>query len=199
MIIDFYLDFISPFGYLANHRLKEILAGFPHVQVRHHAIDLPRVKLAAGNNGPTNRQIPPKIRYLTEDLGRWAKLYGMPMVESLAGPDTSTLNKGLYLAIDQGQAQRYVDAAWNAMWGAGIDPATAESRAFVSQAMGWEADTLADFSASGQAQDIYERENVAAIEKGIFGVPIFMIGDEMWWGNDRLDFVERYLQAQTAR
>ncbi len=153
MIIDFYLDFISPFGYLANHRIKEILGGFPHVQLRHHAIDLTRVKLAAGNDGPPNRQIPPKIRYLTQDLRRWADHYGMPMADKLAGPDTGAVNKGLYLAIEHGRAQQYVDAAWNAIWGIGIDPATPECREFISREMDWKPHILADFAASAQAED----------------------------------------------
>ena len=64
--------------------------------------------------------------------------------------------------------------------------------------MSWKPGELTGFANSSEAQERYARENEAASQRGVFGVPTFMIGEEMWWGNDRLDFLERFLVAQSA-
>lgn len=195
--VDFYLDFISPFGYLARHRLAQ-MASRHGWDVRYHPLDLPRIKLAAGNNGPSNRQIPPKIRYLTTDLQRWARRYGIPMVEVLPGPDTARVNKGLFLAIDRGVADRYVEEAWNSIWRDGRDPGDEASLAGLATAMGWSAGEFLDFVASAEANQRYEESCDQAIDTGVFGVPTFIADNEIFWGNDRLEFLEDALSPDSG-
>jgi 2-hydroxychromene-2-carboxylate isomerase len=197
-IIDFYLDFISPFGYLARHRLSQIVTDHACV-IRYHPIDLTKIKLAAGNNGPSNRNIPPKIRYLTTDLQRWARRYEIPMVETLAGPATEKMNKGLLWAIDLRVADEYVRQAWDCVWRHGRDPGDIRTLENLATSMGWRADDFIAFVDSEPAAQRYEAENQQAIGIGVFGVPTFLIDGEMFWGNDRLDFLEEYLAARENR
>ena len=63
----------------------------------------------------------------------------------------------------------------------------------VAADMGWDADDYLAFTVSVQAEARYQAATKAAHERGVFGVPTMIIGEEMWWGNDRLDFVEEYL------
>jgi 2-hydroxychromene-2-carboxylate isomerase len=193
--VDFYFDFISPFGYLARHGLQRLVARHPGTIIEYHPVDLPRVKLAAGNTGPTNREIPPKIKYLTSDLARWANLYGIPMVAVLPGPRTAEVNRGLYYASDRGVADAYVRTVWQGIWGEGIDPGTPAFLDVIANRMAWSATEFASYVDGTEALERFESSNLAAIQRGIFGVPIMMVGDEMWWGNDRIDFLERYVSA----
>jgi 2-hydroxychromene-2-carboxylate isomerase len=190
--LDFYLDLISPFGYLCHHRLRQLAARYP-LTVRYHPVELQRIKLAAGNNGPANRDIPPKIKYLTEDLHRWAVHYGIPMVTKLPGTETASLNKGVYFAADRDNADEYVRVAWDSIWAQGEDPGDAASLEGVARRMGWNAQQFEAFTLGEASASRYEVDNLAAIAAGVFGVPTVMIGDDMWWGNDRLNFVEAHI------
>ncbi|RYD84707.1 MAG: 2-hydroxychromene-2-carboxylate isomerase [Sphingomonadales bacterium] len=195
MAIDFYLDFISPFGYLARARLLDIAARHRET-VRYHPVDIRRLKLAVGNTGITNSAIPAKMAYFTRDFLRWADFYGIEIVSGLAGYDTGVLNRGLYLAIEKGQADAYVEQAWHCVWHDGLDPAASGTAADIEARLGWAKGELEAFVNRPEIVDRFAADTDAAGARGIFGVPTFLIGDEMWWGNDRLDFLERYLAAR---
>lgn len=195
MIIDFYIDFISSFSYLARGRLVE-MARRHGADIAYHPVDIAYLRHAAGNTGPSTSAVPPKMKYMQEDVRRWAALYGIPVVSSPAGYLTGALNRGLFLAIERGQAEDYVAAASARVWADGRDPAAPETERLVEQAVGWDPGELATFAASDRANHAYDRGNAEASARGVFGVPTFVIGEEMWWGNDRLDFVERYLAEQ---
>lgn len=195
MTIDFYLDFISAFGFLARGRLLEIARKFDQ-SVAYHPVDIKRIRLAAGNTGPSTSQIPSKLKYMTTDFLRWAEHYGLKMVGTPGGADTGVFNRGLYLAIDRNEADDYVRHAWNCVWRDGLDPGASDSHRELEARMGWRAGELNAFADRQETQDRYAEEIEAASRRGVFGVPTFVIGDDMWWGNDRLDFLERRLAAR---
>ena len=190
--IDFYLDFISPFAYLASFRLPAI-ARNAGASIAYHAIDLTAAKRAAGNTGPANREIPPKIRYLMTDLRRWAKRYGVPLVPP-SGFDSNAANRGLLWARDEGREDAYVRAVFDAIWGRGGNPADLGVLRSAIEAAGLSGDAFERAVHSGELDARYQEENRQAQAQGVFGVPIFLVGDEMFWGNDRLDFLEEFLR-----
>mgnify|MGYP002652042355 CR=1 FL=1 len=134
------------------------------------------------------------IRYLRKDLDRWATLYDVPLVfpKSLA---SETLNKAFLFAADHDAAEAFIKAAWARVWGEGADPADAALLAELARQFGWSAEALAAWVASSEAADRYEAGTQAAHEAGVFGMPTMIVGDEMWWGNDRLTFMEKALQT----
>lgn len=189
--IDFFFDFMSPFAYLAHERLA-VMADKYGYTLRYIPIDLPRAKLAAGNTGPANRDIPSKIRYLMQDLGRWADRYGLPL-EFPASLDSDRVNRGMFVAIDRSVARQYANAAWYLGWGRGGDFGSDSLLRELAGRMDWDAEEFAITLASPETEARYENANREAHERGIFGVPMMAIGDDMWWGNDRLDFLEEDL------
>jgi 2-hydroxychromene-2-carboxylate isomerase len=195
MAIDFYLDFVSSFGYLARGRFLEIARKYGQ-PVIYHPVEMARIRLAAGNTGPSTSAQPLKMKYMRTDFLRWADLYGLKMVSNLGGWDTGVFNRGLYLAIDRGEADAYAEHAWNCVWRDGLDPAAPSGEAELEGRMGWRAGELNGFANAPSTLERYAAEAEAATARGVFGVPTFMIGEEMWWGNDRLDFLERHLAAQ---
>lgn len=197
MAIDFYFDFISSFGYLARGRLLEIAHRHGETIVYRPA-DIRQLRLNAGNTGPTNSAIPAKLKYMLEDARRWADLYGIELVGKLGGFDTGVFNRGVYLALGKGEADAYVEHAWNCVWRDGVDPGAPGGEAELESRMGWKSGELRAFADAPETLDRYEKEIAAASARGVFGVPTFMIGDDMWWGNDRLDFLERHLAARAA-
>nr|AAK97635.1 2-hydroxychromene-2-carboxylate isomerase [Pseudomonas fluorescens] len=191
MIVDFYFDFLSPFSYLANQRLSK-LAQDHGLTIRYNAIDLARVKIAIGNVetfGPSNRDLEVKLDYLKVDLQRWAQLYGIPLVFP-ANYNSRRMNTGLYYSGAEVQAAAYVNVVFNAIWGEGIAPDLESLPALVSEKLGWDRSAFERFLSSNAATERYDEQTHFAIERKVFGVPTMFLGDEMWWGNDRLFMLE---------
>lgn len=192
--IDFYFDFISPFSYLAYQRLPGLAARFG-LGVTCHVLNLAEAKLLGGNTGPTSRDQPLKRRYNQKDKERWARRYGVP-IENPASYGPDRLNKGKFYADDQGATHAYIAYAWRRVWGEGGDMAGEEILRDTARHCGWDVEAFLAFTRSRAADDRYEAATLAAHQRGVFGVPTMMVGDEMWWGNDRLDFLEEFLRAK---
>jgi 2-hydroxychromene-2-carboxylate isomerase len=195
--IDFYFDFISPFSYLAYHRLPDLAARFGYT-LDYHVADLSELRRLAGNTGPRQTEQPLKLPYSRIDQKRWADRYGLPIKPPLGSHDSSLLNRGTFYALDRGQVRSYLDNAWSKMRRDGRDIAEEALRRDIARDLGWAPDEFLAFTLSPQSQDRYQASTQQAHARGVFGVPTMVIGDEMWWGNDRLDFLEEFLKSSAA-
>ncbi|AKM11745.1 hypothetical protein AB433_10405 [Croceicoccus naphthovorans] len=193
-MIDFFFDFMSPFAYLAHSQLPE-LARKHGYELRYRPIDLPAAKLAAGNTGPPNVSMPIKLRYLRKDLDRWAERYKIP-ISFPPSLKSELANKGVFFAEAKGQCKDYVRHVWSHSWGEGQDMSSEELLAEIASELGWEPDAFLAYVHSEEAEDAYRLSNEEAHSRGVFGAPIMMIGEEMWWGSDRLFFLDEYLSSQ---
>lgn len=191
--LDFYFDFMSPFAYLAHSRLPGMARKYG-CELAYRVIDLPAAKRAAGNTAPPNVSIPIKLRYLKTDMQRWAQRYDLP-IQFPKSLQSESLNTGLYYALDRGQAEAYVRSAWHPVWGLGGDMSDPSLIAGVARDMNWNPDDFLGFIQSAAARERYEQDQHAAHARGVFGAPTMMVGEHMWWGNDRLDFLEEHLSA----
>ena len=192
-VIDFYFDFISPFSYLAHCRLPAIAARHG-CEIAYHVVDLAVIKRDGGNTGPTTRDMPLKYRYSGTDMQRWAARYGVTITRP-SGYGPNRLNEGVFWAADRGAIGEYVTATWRRLWCEGGDMTDQALIRGVADELGWDAGELLAFTESEDAATRYRGSTRDAHQRGVFGVPTMMIGDEMWWGNDRLDFMEDYLAA----
>lgn len=189
--LHFYFDLMSPFAYLAHTRLPDLARRY-RLDIVYHPVHLPELKIAAGNTGPPNVTIPIKLRYLVTDMKRWAARYGVPLAfpKSL---DSAMANKAVLYAADRGQTRAYVEAMWLRTWGEGGDLSAPAVLADIGRSLGWAPPEVAAFVASPEADRRYAESTAAAHAQGVFGVPTMMLDDEMWWGNDRLQFLEEFL------
>ncbi|MDX3969221.1 MAG: 2-hydroxychromene-2-carboxylate isomerase [Bradyrhizobium sp.] len=192
--LEFYFDFMSPFAYLAYQVVPTLVREFD-LEFKLKVVDLPSVKKAAGNTGPRNVDIPLKIRYLKQDLLRWARRYGVPL-NFPPTLESARINKGVFYAQDRGVDGAYCEAAWSMGWGSGGDINGDIELKRIASTMGWNPIEFLEYLVSSDAEDRYRQATVEAEEHGIFGVPTILLGDEMWWGNDRLDFLREYLETQ---
>ena len=189
--LELYFDFMSPFAYLAHNRVCELAKRYER-DVIYQPIDLPSAKLAAGNTGPANRDIPVKIDYLMTDIHRWAEKLGLP-VTFPASLDSHKMNAGTFYALQKGCAKEYVREAFALGWGLGGDISSDQTLTKLAETMGWDPDHFVAYASAAKELPEYIASNQKAVGKGVFGVPTIIIGDQMWWGNDRLDFVEEFL------
>jgi 2-hydroxychromene-2-carboxylate isomerase len=192
--IDFYFDFLSPFAYLARGELLKI-AERHDCAIAWHAIDLMAVKKAAGNTGPGNRDMPVKLAYMKVDIARWVAAYGVPFTW-VGNYASRKMNIGALYARERGAETTYVRDAFHAGWGAGGKLDDPDLLRRLAQMQGWDGDDFLRYVASPEAAAVFEAGNTAAIARGVFGVPTMLLGDDMWWGNDRLVMLEKALAAR---
>jgi 2-hydroxychromene-2-carboxylate isomerase len=192
--MDFYFDLMSPFSYLAHIKLPDLARKYG-LTLAYHPMDIPQAKMAAGNYGPSNREVPAKIKVMLADLKRWAKRYDAPFAfppNLQVGP----WNVGVLYANDKNQAEAYVTAAYNKIWGEGCDPTELKNLESLAQDLDWDVADFMAFVSSNEGQTRFRKACVEAHQAGVFGAPIMMLDDEIWWGNDRFDFIEEYLQQR---
>jgi 2-hydroxychromene-2-carboxylate isomerase len=192
-VIDFYFDFMSPYAYLANCKLPGLAKSYGY-RIEYHPIDIPSAKIATGNYGPSNRELPSKIKVLEADLRRWAKRYDVPF-RLLPHADVRAWNIGTLYANKKGVAEAYVNGAYGRLWGLGADPGDTLQLRQIAESLQWDPDEFISYVGSTKAQTAFRKQCVLAHARGIFGAPIMMVNEEVWWGNDRLDFLEDYLKA----
>jgi len=192
--IAFFFDFLSPFGYLANVKLPGIAKKYG-ATIHYHPFDILLAKLAAGNYGLSTREIPAKARCVRQDRLRWAARYQVPMVTTLNGKRTPRLNTGVFYAARAGLAEAYVNAAYHQVWGMGVDPEDDAVIAALARELGWDEAAFLAYVNSPQAREEYADSQRQAHGRGVFGAPIMFVDDQMFWGNDRLMFLEEHLAA----
>ena len=192
--LDFYLDIYSPYAYLGFHRLQGI-AEKNGCSISYHPVDIKQLKIAAGNTGPANIEIPPKIKYLMTDLRRWADRYGLPFGGIPKAKNYARINSGIFYAMKKGRAEDYIKAAYALVWGRGDDADSDAELEALAQSLGWNSREFLNYLETYAAEQAFEDSIEEAIGRGVFGVPTVVMGDEMWWGNDRMDFLEEALGA----
>jgi 2-hydroxychromene-2-carboxylate isomerase len=194
--VEFFYDFTSPTAYLAWARLPQITER-TGAKLIYRPMFLGGVMQATGNRPPGT--VEAKGRWMREDLARWAKRFG---VEFRMNPHFPMMTLMVQRAacgwIDRPDFERYLAAIFNAAWKDGHNIADkAELEAIVSAA-GF--DPVAFFAA---AEDPANKEKLKAnteeaVSRGVFGAPTFFVhgagGEEMHFGQDRLDWVEEALK-----
>lgn len=191
--VDFLFDYGSPAAYLAWTQLGKLAADTGATVVM-KPILLGGVFQATGNRAPIT--VPAKGSYLFKDLNRYAKAYGVPLAMNPHFPiNTITLMRidvALSLAGDA-RLDAYRSAVFNAVWAEQKnmgDPATV---AAVLAPAGFESDELVEMAADPQVKETLKRWTQEAVDRGVFGAPTFFVAGEMFWGQDRLDFVRAAL------
>lgn len=197
--IEFYFDFGSPTAYLAYTQLPRI-AESQGAELIFKPVLLGGIFQASRNVSPVT--IPAKGRYMLLDLQRFARRYGVPLLFNPHFPiNTLQLMRGA-VGMQMHQPQRfqaYVDSLYQAMWAAGLnlgDPAVFEGA--LTRA-GFDAREILALCADAAVKERLKSETEAAVKRGLFGVPAMFVGDEMFFGQDRLDFVREALQPKTIK
>lgn len=194
--IDYYFSPLSPFCYLAGLRLEEIAARHG-VEIRYLPLD---ARALIERSGGTNNSAASEARksYRTQDLRRQAARLGMPI--DLAPPfyPTNPVPAAYAIIAAQkagGAVGALVHGFTKAVWSEGQNIADdGVIRAVLSQ-HGFDP-TLADKGLFTGAET-YERNLEAALTAGAFGVPFYVVGDERFFGQDRLDDLDAYLGTRT--
>lgn len=191
--VEFYFDLGSPYSYLAYYRLLQI-AEQQEIQIVYKPILLGGVFKATGNRSPI--EIPVKGVYSILDMQRWSEYYHIPMHMNPHFPmNTLTLMRiltGVQL-LHLEKFEQVLKLLFDAMFGTPQNLNEPTVLAEVLKPSGFSVEDIMSMVQSDVVKQKLITETEQAIQRGIFGAPTFFVGDEMYWGQDRLHFVEQAL------
>jgi 2-hydroxychromene-2-carboxylate isomerase len=193
--VEFYFDVGSPAAYLAWTQMPR-LAAQTGARIDYRPMLLGGVFQATGNRSPM--EVPAKASYMLGDLERFARRYGVPFSHNPFFPiNTLTLMRGA-TGLQLREPQRmvpYGDAVYRAIWVDGKNMNDPGVVGAVLQQAGFDPAALLALAAEPEVKERLKAVTQEAVARGVFGAPTFFIDGQMYWGQDRLDFVREALEG----
>jgi 2-hydroxychromene-2-carboxylate isomerase len=183
--LDFFYFFGSGYAYLSVLRIAD-LAAKNGVTVNWRPFN---VRPLMRENNVMLRDEAQKVRYLWRDIERRAALHGLPFVKPPLWPTEPDLlaSRVAMVAADEGWVEPYTLESFRAWYLEGLPLGTKDSLAEILPRVGQEADRVLAKAAEPGTTARLEAETEAARKLGAFGSPTFAVGEELFWGDDRLE------------
>jgi 2-hydroxychromene-2-carboxylate isomerase len=198
--VEFLFDFGSPNAYL-SHRVIPAIEARTGVRFDYVPVLLGGIFKATGNQSPATAfaHIRNKPEYDRLEIDRFVRKHGIKGFgfNPFFPVNTLTLMRGAIAARTLGVFERYVDEMYRRMW---VEREKLDDPAVLSTALtesGFDAERLLEASQSPAVKAALIANTERAVERGAFGAPTFFVNDEIWFGKDRLDDVERAIVSMT--
>jgi 2-hydroxychromene-2-carboxylate isomerase len=194
--VDYYMTPVSPFTYMGHERFRQICRQHG-ARINLRVMDLGKVFPASGGLALKDR--PPQRRaYRMMELKRWRDFLGIPLnPEPKHFPVPSEPAATLILAtLGKYGGDTALDIAGDclrAVWAEDRDISQPATLREIAQARQLDADALLTQAASAEVAALYIMHSQEAIARGVFGAPTYLLNGELFWGQDRLDFLDRAL------
>jgi len=185
--IDFWFDLISPYAFFGWLRVRD-LAAEHGASLRCRPVLFAALLDHHGQLGPA--EIPSKREHTFKDILRYAALHGI----ELSGPATHPFQPVTALrcclpAVAGEHQRRVIDALFRGGWSRGADLGDPQDLTRVLTAAGLDGKGMVARTRDPAVKEALKSEVAAAIERGVFGVPTYDVDGELFWGNDRMDYV----------
>jgi 2-hydroxychromene-2-carboxylate isomerase len=194
-LVDYYFTPVSPYSYLGHDRFVA-LARRHGAAIAPKPIDLGRVFPVSGGV-PLKQRAPQRQAYRLVELERWSGYLAVPLNPHPAHfPVPADLaSRWILAALEQGvdEALAFAGSLGRAVWAEERNIADVDTLAAIGHAHGLDVEALDE---RANAADIATRYGVLtqeAIDRGVFGAPTYVYAGELFWGQDRLDFLDRAL------
>jgi 2-hydroxychromene-2-carboxylate isomerase len=194
--VEFYYDFSSPYSYLASTKIEGICAKCG-AELDWKPFLIGGVYKESGNRAPL--EVPGKKRYMIQDVRDWANDYGV----ELNFPDLFPVNsvksvRGALVAKEQGRVRDYTRKLFKLYWIQNDDISQDEILQIALTELDMDYELFIKRINEQEIKDELRKETAEAVRRGAFGAPTIFVGDKMFWGNDRLPFVESYLKSKLS-
>jgi len=196
--IDYYHFLISPWSYFAIGRFNELREKHD-VVVNYKPIDVMQTFDNMGGLPPAKRH-PSRLHFRMQELKRWANYLGVPINFTPAHFPTNQAMAAKMVYAANGatgnpQAADFSDALLRACWAEEKDIADEATLVDVANASGLKGVALLEQAKEEEFAQQLQLITDEAHRKQVFGSPTYVVGDEIFWGQDRIDFLERHLET----
>ena len=192
--IEFFWDCGSPYTYLASTQIEQ-LARDNGAELRWRPFLLGGAFQATGNRMPA--AIPAKGKYLFDDVKLWARFYGVPFRFPQQFPiNTLAAQRAGVAAARMGKGPEFARSVMHAHFGEGRDVSQPDELKACARTAGLDGDALLAQTQEQAVKDELKANTEEAVRRGAFGAPTFFVGEAMFWGNDRLDLMQAWLQGK---
>ncbi|WP_070155739.1 2-hydroxychromene-2-carboxylate isomerase [Sphingobium phenoxybenzoativorans] len=188
--VKLFFNFRSPYCYLASKKMWPILDDF-NSRLLWRPVggwDLRSTPDRAKTKMPLSRQ----------DLGRFARRLGIPVVPPPVSTDPTLAGAGSFLAEKKGLLRPYIIEMMRAEWSYGRDIGQEDVLLDVAASIGLDRNEFVEAIHSTFNHEQLRKNAEEAVELGVIGVPTFVIDDQVFWGQDRIDFVIDELRERRA-
>jgi len=184
--LDFWFEFASTYSYLAVNRIEPAAAA-AGLAVRWRPFLLGPIFAAQGWSDSPFNLYPAKGAYMWRDMERLCARDRLPWRRPSAFPRNGVAAARITLALPEAERPAFVKAVYHANFALDRDIADAAILAGILDGLGLDPDAIPRRAHDPAVKARLRGETEEAIRLGIFGAPTFVIGGEMFWGNDRLD------------
>lgn len=192
--VEFIFDFASPNAYLV-HRALPAITQRTGIIFDYKLALLGGIFKLTGNQAPMMAfaHIPKKLAYEQLEFGRFLKEHkiGNFQMNPHFPVNTVMLMRGALVAEQQGRLMEYIEAGLAAMWEQGVNMADGDAYAAATTASGFDGAALAAAYNDADIKQELMMRTQAVVDRGAFGIPTFFIGDDIYFGKERLHQVER--------
>jgi 2-hydroxychromene-2-carboxylate isomerase len=191
--VEFYYDISSPYSYLASTQIEGICEKYD-AELEWKPFLLGGAYKEAGNRAPL--EVPNKKAYVIKDLEDWARYYGIELNFPALFPLNSVkAMRGALVAKEKGKVRDYTHKLFKLYWVQGEDLSQDEVLKKAVSKLGIDSEWFLQRIGEQDIKDKLREETAEAVKRGAFGAPTIFVEDRMFWGNDRLIFVEEYLKG----
>eukprot|EP00039_Didymoeca_costata_P020662 m.342061 g.342061 ORF g.342061 m.342061 type:complete len:237 (+) comp20852_c0_seq1:120-830(+) len=197
--LHFYFDFISPYAYFSWRRLNPFCEKH-NLQLQVHPVVFGKLLDSWGQLGPA--EVAPKREWLFRSCYRYASMNSFAFNPPKLHPFNPLLALRLVLLKRETTELQHaiIDAIFKAGWSGGADLSDPNTLTNILDTHvlsdGSGTQLVADAQTNIEVKDALRMETSKAIEQGVFGVPTFIVNNELFWGNDQFDQMELVLSGQ---
>ncbi len=196
--LEFWFDYGSPYSYLADTQLEGLCAR-TNADLVYCPMLLGGIFKATGNRSPAQEPVEAKRHYGALEMRRWVEYYGVPFRNNPFFPiNTLGIMRASVAAQQLGSFAPFHRAIYPAFWVDGLDLGDSEVLARVLEEAGLDPAGILASAAQQEVKDELRGATERAVARGVFGAPSFFVGDEIFFGADRLPFVERALLRESG-
>jgi carboxymethylenebutenolidase len=199
--IDYYASLNSPWTHLGAARIEAIAARH-NATLRIWPVDFGTI--FAGSGGlPLPKRSPQRQAYRMQELARWRDHLGIPInLQPRFFPASELLAACCTIALretqDDAAAVRFAHRVLKALWEEERDTGDRDTLSALLTEADQDAEQVLRLGAEPRWAERREADTRSALARGVFGAPSYVIGDDIFWGQDRLEFVERRLSRMVA-
>ncbi|MCE7999652.1 MAG: 2-hydroxychromene-2-carboxylate isomerase [Rhodobiaceae bacterium] len=195
--IDYYFSTLSTWSYVGSRAFRDLTKRYD-MQVHHKPSNLLTLFEATGGL-PAGKRPPQRQAWRKIEMKRWSKKRGLPMnFDPAFWPVNPRLADGAVIVAirEQGEvaAGTLADALMRAVWEEERNIADPDTVASIANEVGFAGADLVDAASSSDVSDVIKQNTQDAIDRGLFGAPSYCLGEEFFWGQDRLNMLEDALK-----